>query len=284
MVHATQLSSFMYCKRKLFISNVLLVEEPPKAELIKGTVWHRTMEWINKHEQSIVESLKSGNFMDISEIYRREFAKALRDMIIHHKSELKEFDIKLMDIFKEYWPSIDEEAKVRAWNISSFMGRYNIFGKELWEKLSPKILSEQHFRSEKLGLSGIIDVIEVHDNKIYIPVELKTGKVPEGQNAMWPGHRMQIATYMLLLEDAGKQVSEGVVKYKDSDEKRVLQLNTFLKDEVMQLVSEVNKLISGFLLPEKTDNKKKCEKCSFKTVCYDDNEMQRLVDEAKARG
>ena len=283
MVHATQLSSYMYCKRKLFISNVLLVEEPPKAELVKGTVWHKTMEWVNKQEKSIVISLNSKNFMEISEIYRKEFAKGLRNTIIHHKTELKEFNIKLMDLFKEYWPGIDEEAKIRAWNVTSFINKYNISGQQLWENLSPKILSEQYFKSENLGLSGVIDVIEVHDNKLYIPVELKTGKVPDGSNSMWPGHKMQIATYMLLLQDSGKDVSEGVVKYKDSDERRTLQLNTLLKEEVMLLVFEVNKLLSSFEIPERTDNKKKCEKCSFKETCYDDSVMTMLVDEAKAR-
>jgi len=273
----------MYCPRKLFINNVLLVEEPPKEALIKGEIWHKTFEWINKHERFIVEQVNSKEFMDISELYRKEFAKALRNTIIHHKHELKKFDIKLMDIFKEYWPNVDEEAKIRAWNVVSFVNKHDIFGKELWEKLSPKILSEQHFKSEKLGLSGVIDVIEVHDNKLYIPVELKTGKVPDGPNAMWPGHRMQIATYLMLLEDAGKEVSEGVLKYKDSDEKRILVLNTLLKEEVAALVKEVKNLISGFDMPEKVDNKKKCEKCSFKEICYNDESMAKLVEEAKKR-
>ena len=280
MVHATQLSSYLYCQRKLFISKVLLIEEPPKEELVKGQVWHRTMEWVNKHEQQIVEKIATKNFMDISEIYRKEFAKALRNTIIHHKKELQEFDIRLMDLFKEYWPAVDEEAKVRAWNVASFVNKHNLFGKELWEKLSPKILSEQYFKSEKLGISGIIDMIEVHDNTLFVPIELKTGKVPDGSNAMWPGHRVQLATYMMLLEDAGKQVSEGVLKYKDSD-KRILVLNTLLKEEVMHLVDEVNKIISGFDIPEKTDNKKKCEKCSFKEICYDDEKIKGLLETVK---
>jgi CRISPR-associated exonuclease Cas4 len=282
MVHATQLSSFMYCPRKLFISKVCLVEEPMKEALIKGEVWHKTFEWINKHEHQIVEKISTKNFMEISELYRAEFAKALRNTLIHHKHELKQFDIKLMDLFKEYWPNVDEEAKIRAWNVASFVAKHNIFGKELWEKLSPKILSEQYFKSEKLGLSGVIDVIELHDNILYVPVELKTGKVPDG-GGMWPGHRMQLATYMMLLEDAGKQVSEGVLKYKDSDEKRVLVLNTLLKEEVLNLVTEVNKLIKSFEIPERVDNKKKCDKCSFREKCYDDTEMKRLVEEARKR-
>jgi len=194
---------------------------------------------------------------------------------------LKQFDIKLMDLFKQFWPAMDEEAKIRAWNVAAFATKHDIFGKELWEKLSPKILSEQHFKSEKLGLSGVIDMIEVYDNIVYVPIELKTGMVPDGNNAMWPGHRMQLAVYLMLLEDSGKSVSEGVLKYKGSDEKRVLMLNTLLKEEVLDLVNQVNKLIKGFDIPEKTDNKKKCIKCSFKEVCYDDEKMEKLVQESR---
>jgi CRISPR-associated protein Cas4 len=283
MVTATQLSSYLYCPRKLFIGSVLKIVEPPKAALVKGEVWHKTNEWINKHEQEIVERVDTANFMDISDIYRKEFAKTLRNTIIRYKNELKKFEIKLIDLFNEYWPDIDEEAKRRAYNVSLFASKNKIFGKELWAKLSPKILSEQYFKSEKLGLSGVIDVIEVYDNILYVPVELKTGTVPQGNNAMWPGHKIQLGVYLMLLEDAGKQVSEGVLKYKGSEDKKVLVLNSFLKDEVLELVKAVNKIIKTFEIPERVDNKKKCEKCSFKEKCYDDKEMEKLVGEAKKR-
>jgi len=282
MVYATQLSSYLYCPRKLFISNVLLIEEAPKQELVKGEVWHKTFEWLNKHEQSIVKSLKSADYKEISDIYRKEFAKELRNSILAKKHELKQFEIKPVDLFKEYWPSFDQEAKVRAWNVASFIMKSKLTGDELWEKLTPKILSEQHFRSDKLKLSGIIDMLEIHDNKLYIPVELKTGKVPDGKNAMWPGHRMQLAVYMMLLEDAGKQVVEGHLKYKDDEENRILVINSMLKDEVLELAKEVELTIHSFELPTRIDNMKKCDKCSYKEQCYNDETMEMLVEQARS--
>jgi CRISPR-associated protein Cas4 len=283
MVSATQLSSFLYCPRKLFMSNILLLEEPPKEELVKGTVWHKTYEWIHKHEEKIVKSLKTPNYGDIADIYRREFAKELRNSIIAQKSALNKFDIKPTDLFKEYWEHFDEEAKVRAWNVASFMMKHRVFGDELWQKLSPKILSEQYFRSESLNLSGIIDMIEVHDDRTYVPVELKSGKVPEGHNAMWPGHRVQLAAYLMLLEDSGKIATEGVLKYKGDEEKRVLVMNSMLKNEVLDLINKVKLLLGRLQLPPRIDNMKKCDKCSFKEKCYNDETMKKMMEEARAK-
>lgn len=279
MVSATQLSSFMYCPRKLFLKEVLLLEEPIKSELIKGLVWHITHEQINKNEERIVKSIKTESYLEIYDLYRKEYAKFLRNSIITKKTELKKFNINLIDIFKDYWPRFEEYAKARALNISNFISTHKVHGQELWDMLTPKILSEQYIKSEKMGLSGIIDIVEVFDDK-YVPVELKTGKVPK--SGMWDTHRVQLGAYMLLLEDSGKNVPEAVIRYKDADDdKRILVMNSMLKDEVLGLVKQVAALIKGFTLPEKTDNKRKCDKCSFKETCYDDKKIADLMKKIK---
>ena len=123
-------------------------------------------------------------------------------------------------------------------------------------------------------------MIEVYNNDFYVPVELKTGKVP--QTGVWDGHRIQIAAYMLLLEDKGKKTGEGYVKYKGADDKRVLTMNTFLREEVLKLISEVDALINGFTPPIHTDNKNKCRSCPHKDVCYDEAVMTRLINDSRA--
>lgn len=279
MVNATQLSSYLYCPRKLFINDVLLIKEPPKEALVKGLVWHQTYETLNKRDEKIVRSIRTKSYNDILDIYRKEYAKFLRNSIIRNKSNLKKFDIKMLDLFKNYWPHFEDEAKNKALAISKFIEKYDVYGDELWEKLTPKIISEQYIKSENLNLSGIIDAIEVH-GKIHVPVELKTGKMPD--KGMWDGHRIQLATYMMLLEDSGKEVSEGIIKYKEAGgESRILQMNSMLKDEVLDLVKEVSNIIQGFDIPEKVSNKNKCIKCSFRETCYDDIKMSELVAEAK---
>jgi len=283
MVSATQLSSYLYCPRKLFLSNVLLVEEPPKQELVKGKIWHETHESINNAEEKLVCSINTKNYQDIFDIYRKQYSQILRNVIIKNKSALKEFNISLLDIFTDYWPCFEEEAKGHALNVVNFIERHDVYGNELWEKLTPKILSEQYFKSTKLMLSGIIDVLEVHANNgntVYIPVELKTGKYPD--KGMWDGHKIQLAAYILLLEDAGKPVSEAMIKYRGT-EKRTLQMNTFLKEEVLDLIKKTNALLDSMTLPDMVDNKNKCKSCHFKETCYNQDTMKTLLKDAELR-
>jgi CRISPR-associated protein Cas4 len=279
MVNATQLSSYIYCPRKLFIGSVLKVKEPVKEALVKGRVWHQTYEFINKNEKDIVKSVSSEKYDDIFDLYRKGFAKFLRNAIVMNKAELKTFEIKLLDLFNEYWPDFEEEAKMRALNVAEFIRAHKIFGDELWEKLTPKILSEQYFKSENFNISGIIDVIEIHDvddGDLYVPVELKTGKFPV--KGMWDGHRIQLGAYLLMLEDNGKKVSDGVLRYRGSDDKRILVMNSMLRDEVLTIAKNAQIILDGLNPPDFTDNKNKCAKCSFKEICYDKDEMKRLID------
>lgn len=285
MVSATQLSSYLYCPRKLFISKVLLVEEPPKEELIKGTVWHKTYEFINTGEEKIVTALRTAAYQDIYDLYRTGFSKFLRNAIVQSKTELQKFNIDLAQLFHDYWPHFEEEAKQRALHVAEFIKEHKIFGKELWDALTPKILSEQYFKSDPLNLSGIIDMIEVHKrpdgSELYVPVELKTGAVP--RTGMWEGHRLQLGCYVLLLQESGKSASEGILRYKGSDNPRILVMNPLLRDEILDLIQKVSSILSSFEIPDKVDNKNKCTKCPFKEDCYNDQKMHELIEEAKKR-
>lgn len=280
MVNATQLSSYIYCPRKLFISSVLGVKEPPKEALVKGKVWHQTHEMINNNEELIVLEIHSKEYSEIFDIYRKHFAKLLRTTIILNKTQLQHFNIVLLDLFNEYWPYFEEEAKIRALNISQFIAKQEIFGEELWKKLTPKIISEKYFKSEKLHLSGIIDMIEVYD-ELHVPVELKTGKFPS--KGMWDTHKIQLGAYLLMLEDSGKKVNEGVLRYKGSEDKRVLVMNSLLKEEILDIVKDVQKILKSLEAPNFTSNKNKCNVCSFKDLCYNNAKIKELIDNKKSK-
>jgi len=275
-ISVTLLSSYLYCSRKLFLEKVLKLEEPPKESLVMGSIRHETYDGINKKEEDIVVSItKRMGLEDIQGLYKREYLKILRKAVTSNKKRLEDVKIGVLDAYKKSFPFIMEESVMRAANIYSFIEKNMVYGKELWEKLTPKIMSELRVESDELKLKGIIDQVHVYDND-YVPFELKTGRMP--QDGVWPSHRIQIAAYSLLLQEKfNKQIKEGFVVYLDSKEKRHIAINPYMQEEVKQLVNEVIALLESKELPDFCDNENKCRKCGLKEKCYNKEEMGNLL-------
>ena len=279
-ISVTMLSSYSYCQRKLFLENVLRIYEPPKQALVLGSVRHEVFDEINKKEKQIVSSIIERMELEkLKEKYKEEYSKVLRQVIVDYKEDLLGFNLSLPDVFRQCWPIVLEEAETRAKNIFDFIAKHNIFGEELWEKLTPKIESEFRIESDILGLKGIIDHLEKHPEK-YVPVELKTGKMPS--EGVWPGHKIQIAAYMMLLEEKFNQkVNSGFIYYLDSKQKREIVMNEFLKEEIKDLVGKVKSLFNSQIIPNYCGNPNKCEKCGLKDQCYDEKLLNRRLKELK---
>src|SRR3989338_7195409 len=191
------------------------------------------------------------------------------------KKRLEGVSLNMLEAYKKSFPFIMEESSIRAANIFSFIEENNVFGEELWQKLTPKIISELRIDSDELRLKGIIDQVHVYGND-YVPFELKTGRMPK--DGVWPSHRIQIAAYSLLLQEKFKKpIKEGFVLYLDSKEKRHIAINPFMKQEVKQLVDEVIALLESMELPDFCNNENKCRKCGLKQTCYNEEEVNNLL-------
>lgn len=113
-----------------------------------------------------------------------------------------------------------------------------------------------------------------------VPVELKTGKMP--RDGMWPGHRVQLMAYGILLEKHFKTtIKEGFVHYLDAKEKRHLAFNPFMKIEIKEMVEKVNGLFQAKRLPDFTSNKQKCLSCGLKESCYNEAKMREMEGNAQ---
>ncbi|MBI2655520.1 CRISPR-associated protein Cas4 [Candidatus Woesearchaeota archaeon] len=276
-ISVSLLSSYLYCSRKLFLQKVLMLEEqPPKESLVMGTIRHEAYDRINKNEENIVTSItKKLLFEDIEKIYKTEYLKILRKSIADNKKRLEGTSLNMLDAYRKSFPFIMEESKARAANIFNFIEKNNVYGEELWQKLTPKILSELRVESEELRLKGIIDQVHIYENG-YVPFELKTGKMPK--DGVWPGHRVQIAAYSLLLQEKfRKPVKEGFVYYLDSKEKRHIAINPYMKEEIKQLVDDVISLIESKDLPDFCNNENKCRKCGLRQTCYNEEAVSSLL-------
>ncbi len=265
-ISVSMLSTYLYCPRMLFLQKVLAVEEPPKESLVLGSLRHEIYDFINQSEEKIVTSIKEKiQYSQLLSTYKACYSKILKEKIIKNKSKIREVNLDIVNVFKKTWHLILNEAELRAKNIFDFILEYNVYGNELWEKLTPKIISEKSVESEKLQLKGIIDRIEIHKNS-YVPIELKTGKMPK--EGVWPGHRIQIAAYAMLIEENfSTNVKEGFIRYLDTNETRQIAINPFMKDEIIGLIKEIQELLKASEIPNYCENRNKCTNCGLRSTC-----------------
>ncbi|OGM02902.1 CRISPR-associated protein Cas4 [Candidatus Woesearchaeota archaeon RBG_13_36_6] len=276
-ISVTTLSSYLYCQRKLYLQKVLGLEEVPKKAIVLGSVRHEVFEKINNTEQGIIESITSSfNEKDILNRYKQEYSKILREVIIKNKGMLKDVDLNQSVAFNKSWPSVFEEALARAENVISFIEKHGIYGKELWQKLTPKIISELKLESENLKLVGVIDQV-AHYEETVLPFELKTGSTPK--QGVWDSHKIQIGAYILLLrEHSKKEINNGFVRYLDSGETREVVMNPFLEFKINELIEKTKGLLNSKTVPSFCNNKNKCSACGLKESCYNEAEINKLIE------
>jgi len=275
MLSVTDLSSYLYCERKLFLQKVFGLREPLKPVLIKGSIRHKTYELIYSGEEKVVGGISPGmGLADVETAYREKCGEVLRKVIADSEERLAMFDLDPEGLFFSVLPSLTKEFDERASVVFRFCTEHNVFGKELWGKLEPKVEAELKIVSPDIGLTGIIDHIEVYSSGM-VPVELKTGKMP--RDGMWPGHRVQLMAYGILLENHFKtSIKEGFVHYLDAKEKRHLAFNPFMQIEIREMVEKVNGLLQARRLPGFVSNKQKCLSCGLKESCYNEAKMREM--------
>ena len=274
----SMLSTYLYCPRKVFLNYVLKLREPPKKSLVKGTVRHETYDNINKTEEKLVTSIKQKlDRNQLSLLYKTHYSKLLRNAVLNNKDSIKSVNLTPSQLFELTLPYIIQESQSKASNLFSFIEKHNLFGKELWKALTPKIQSEIKIQSDALNLKGIVDQVEIYDKGI-VPIELKTGKMP--RQGVWPGHKIQLGAYVLLLEEHFKtQIKEGFIVYLDSQQRRQIIVNPFLRQEVMDLIKKVGSILSSTDLPNHIENMNKCNPCGLKNECYNGQFMKEKMED-----
>ncbi|MBD3249715.1 CRISPR-associated protein Cas4 [Candidatus Woesearchaeota archaeon] len=276
----SMLSSYLYCRRKLFLQYVLKLTEPDKSALVKGSVRHETYEGINEIDKYLVEGIQKGeSFEDIQKRLLNAYSGILRKRISKNLKRLRSVEIDPIGLYKNTLPYFEKESMLRTEHLFKFINRYNLYGAELWEKLVPKIHSEIRITSERYGIRGIVDRIEEYPEG-FVPVELKTGKAP--REGAWPGHRIQLGAYALLMEEYyGKEIKEGFIHYLDNDEKVHIDINPFFREEIKELKEKVRALVNSREIPEIECNKNKCMKCGLREQCFDEKLLKFRLNQLK---
>ena len=252
LIPVSALSSWTYCPMEFYNTYVLKIKKIPEDIMIMGLIKHKLHENIAKQEQKIITSLKAEN---AQETLQNTYLNQLKTILVEHTNALRAAKIPIDTAFQKTIPVIKFEVEDKITTILPLLKK-GITGEQLWQTITPKLKTEYPIQSEKLCLRGRIDRLECHENKL-VPVELKSGKPP--QEGAWPGHKIQATAYALMLEDKfNTTVPESAIHYIDQNARRILTINPFMKEEVIETTAKIKGCLNT---KEKPKGCGKCPTC-----------------------
>jgi CRISPR-associated protein Cas1 len=135
--------------------------------------------------------------------------------------------------------------------------------------------------SERLGLTGILDVIEEKGDDVY-PVETKHGSAPrdeDGRPTVWDNDAVQLCAQGLLLEEElGRPVPRGVLFYAGTRERVVVEFDEALRAKTLAAVEQVRALSDRDVPPEPLppELRHRCHGCSLAPVCLPEETLYQI--------
>jgi CRISP-associated protein Cas1 len=135
--------------------------------------------------------------------------------------------------------------------------------------------------SERLGISGKLDLVEEKDRAVY-PVEYKRGCGPPGDNGRppyWDNDAVQLCAQALLLEEElGVPVPRGILYYIGSKSRVEVLLDDDLRTKTLQAIRSIRELSDRDTPPEPlpSELRHRCFGCSLATVCQPEETLYCL--------
>ena len=124
--------------------------------------------------------------------------------------------------------------------------------------------------SERLHISGFIDVLEYDKNAIY-PVEYKKGRVDHGES-----DAVQLCAQALCLEERlGISIPQGELFSFTTRRRSVVCFTPELRSQTEQVAALAWQLAQDGRLPPPILERAKCRDCSLQPLCLPD-EVRRL--------
>ena len=118
-------------------------------------------------------------------------------------------------------------------------------------------------RSRRLGVAGVVDVVEVHQDGRVFPVEYKRGR-PKRHRA----DEVQLCAQAVCLEEMLEQaILKGALFYGRSRRRTPVIFDAELRDLTAQTTREVRGLIEARTTPSPVYERRKCDSCSLKEAC-----------------
>ena len=122
-------------------------------------------------------------------------------------------------------------------------------------------------RSLILGVSGVADVVEIHDGCRPYPVEYKRGR-PKAHRA----DEVQLCAQALCLEEMlNFPVPAGALFYGRNRRRKEIQFDSDLRDLTKRVAADVRRMLAAGVTPPPEYEARKCNACSLKQECQPQN-------------
>ncbi len=162
----------------------------------------------------------------------------------------------------------------------------------------PEVVRSLALTSEKLGLTATLDLAEI-SGTVAVPVEYRKGRpkrVDIGRPSdggeevddfstptveAWPTDRVQLGLQVLLLEEAGYTVTNGVIYYAAEKLRMDIPVGSKLKAEALGVLQAAKSCADG-PRPLPLVHDPRCPRCSLQPICLPDeiNQQRALVSSA----
>lgn len=261
MINVTDITSYLYCPRKLYLKKVRGLKEEATKPMILGFLKHKVFENFSKNEEGLITNIteKIGKG-EIKEKYRNELKKIISNVSKKYWKTLKGFGIDLKELSESVNQFMDREIELRKQSIGRTLEK-GYLGGELWDNLKPKYLTELRIESPELGLKGRVDRVKLGNG--ITPYEIKTRK----KNRVYFSDKIQLAAYSLLLEkEFEKKIGRGVIEMSKS--KEIINLDEGLKKKVLEIAEKIRNLEKN-KPPKIPSNFNKCKNCRLKKECLE---------------
>ncbi len=130
------------------------------------------------------------------------------------------------------------------------------------------VLRSVHVRSDRLRLTGIIDMVEVHGeppSRRFVPVETK-----RGPRKRWARDDIQLCAQAMALEEmTGVGIPEGAIFHATSQRRRPVLLTAELRRDTERAASRLHAIVAAREVPAPVADGR-CPPCSFVEACQPD--------------
>lgn len=260
LLNVTDLSAYMYCARKFYLEKVTGLKQPANKAMTEGLIRHNVLEEFNNKEEDLVCSFGSLEKRQVLEKFNALLELCIKKVFGENVEKIKQFEIDIKELHEKIVDAMQREIIPRTNSIDDAI-RKGYTGKEIWENLEPKYISEMWLISRNLGLKGRADRVMISKEEGIIPFELKTRVADK----VWPSDEIQITCYSMMLEEKfGKEISSGILE--TGNVRHIVQIDDTKRKKVRNTIEEVREVLEGKNL-KFPNSFGKCQSCPWQKEC-----------------